>query len=164
MPEPGSPVSQTAPGTYLGLDFGLRRIGVAVGQTATGTARPLAVVGHGSEPDWNALGRIMQEWRPLALVLGLPLGKEGEETETSVRTRAFGRQLQQRFKLAVHYNDERLTSVAAREQFVDQRSAGRARRKDAGMLDAMAAAIILENWLNRSAGSRYQGHQKHQGA
>ena len=157
MPEPGSPVSRPAAGTYLGLDFGLRRIGVAVGQTATGTARPLAVVGHGGEPDWSALQQIMQEWRPLGLVVGLPLGKDGEETDLSGRARAFGQQLQQRFNIAVHYNDERLTSVAAREQFVDRRSSGRARRKDAGMLDAMAAAIILENWLNRSTGSTYQG-------
>ena len=158
MPEAGNPVGQPLSGTYLGLDFGLRRIGVAVGQTATGTARPLAVVAHGSEPDWTALRKIMQEWRPLALVLGLPLGKDGEETETSGRARAFGRQLQQRFKLVVHYNDERLTSVAAREQFVDRRSSGLARRKDAGMLDAVAAAIILESWLNRAAGTTHQGH------
>jgi putative Holliday junction resolvase len=152
MPEPGSPAGKPAPGTYLGLDFGLRRIGVSVGQTATGTARPLQVVAHGNEPDWAELQRLLQEWRPLALVLGLPLGKDGEETGLSSRARAFGEQLQQRFGVAVHYNDERLTSVAAQEQFVERRAGGRARRKDASMLDAMAAAIILENWLNSPAG------------
>ena len=136
-----------APGTWLGIDFGRRRIGVAVGQTTTATARPLAVISNGAQPDWQALDRLLREWRPAGIVVGLPLGPDGEETAISQQARAFGRQLGQRGGYPVHYNDERLTSVAAQEQFRERRSDGRARRADAVMLDAMAAAIILENWL-----------------
>ncbi|MEJ2534008.1 MAG: Holliday junction resolvase RuvX [Gammaproteobacteria bacterium] len=136
-------------GTYLGFDFGLRRIGVASGQTATCTANPLAVIAHGDAPDWAALERLVREWRPVGLVVGLPLDPEGEETDMSRRARAFARQLEARFGLPVHYNDERLTSRAAGELFASLRASGRARRKDAVRLDAMAAGLILQNWLKR---------------
>ena len=137
-------------GTYLGFDFGLRRIGVASGQTATRTANPLAVVAHGDAPDWAAIERLIREWRPVGVVVGLPLDATGEETDMSRRARAFADQLGQRYGVPVHYNDERLTSQAAGDLFADLRASGRARRKDAGRLDAMAAGIILQNWLNRA--------------
>jgi len=145
MPDPSQGVP--APGTYLGIDFGRRRIGVAVGQTTTATARPLAVIPNGAQPDWQALERLLREWRPAGIVIGLPLDADGADTPMSREARAFGRQLGQRGACAVHYNDERLTSMAAQEQFRQRRSGGQARRADAAMLDAMAAAIILENWL-----------------
>lgn len=141
-------------GTYLGFDFGLRRIGVAVGQTALGTANPLTVIAHGEQPDWAALERIVKEWRPVGLVVGLPLDRDGEETDFSRQARAFGAKLEARFGLPVHYNDERLTSRAAGERFARLRAAGRARRKDAASLDAVAAGIILQHWLTESQGSR----------
>jgi putative Holliday junction resolvase len=135
-------------GTWLAFDFGLRRIGVAVGQTTLRTASPLEIVRHGDKtPDWDHLHRLIEEWRPAGFVVGLPLGPEGEETPMSRSARAFGEELGARFDRPVAWCDERLTSQAAERRFADRRAAGAARRKDAALLDAMAAAIFLENWL-----------------
>ena len=135
-------------GTWLAFDFGLRRIGVAVGQTMTRTATPLDVVRHGAkEPDWDHLSSLVDEWRPAGFVVGLPLGPEGDETPMSKRAKAFGEALETAFDRPVAWCDERFTSQAAEQHFADRRAAGTARRKDAALLDAMAAAIFLENWL-----------------
>ena len=134
-------------GTLLSFDFGHRRIGVAVGQTFTGTANALAVVPVASQVDWPAIDLIIKEWKPAALIVGLPLGADGEETDMSRDARGFGSRLKKRFKLAVFFEDERLTSFGAEERFVAARARGSMRRKDAALKDAMAAQIILENWL-----------------
>ncbi|MDX1459466.1 MAG: Holliday junction resolvase RuvX [Xanthomonadales bacterium] len=139
-------------GTILAFDFGLRRIGVASGQTLTGTAGAVTVIAHRTEPDWNAIEAIVHEWRPDAFVVGLPLDSEGNETDMSRRARAFGDELDRRFGRTVYFSDERLTSMAAREQFTAARSTGQARARDARKLDARAAQIILENWLQSQPG------------
>ncbi|MDT8319015.1 MAG: Holliday junction resolvase RuvX [Xanthomonadales bacterium] len=138
-------------GSILGFDFGLKRIGVAVGQSETGTASSLETIGHNREPDWGAIGRLIAEWRPKLVVVGLPLGPEGEATIMSRAARRFGAQLTQRYFVEVVYVDERLSSHEARDRFVRLRAEGRLRRKDAGRLDAMAAQVILENWLQSHA-------------
>ena len=150
-------------GYILGFDFGLRRIGVAVGQTATHTASSLETVVHGREPDWIAIARLVKEWKPATLLVGLPLGPDGEETDMSKAARRFGAALQKRFSLQVAYADERLSSRAAEDRFVEMRASGRARRKDAKQLDAMAAQIILENWL-QSLHEQYPGFSTDQPA
>ena len=150
-------------GYVLGFDFGLRRIGVAVGQTATHTASRLETVSHGREPDWTAIARLVKEWKPATLLVGLPLGPDGEETDMSKAARRFGAALQKRFFLEVAYADERLSSRAAEDRFVEMRASGRARRKDANQLDAMAAQIILENWL-QSLHEQYPGFSTDQPA
>lgn len=148
MGEPDTTPGLRPAGTWLAFDFGLRRIGVAVGQTATRTASPLAVVRHGSrEPDWVHLRQLLDEWKPVGLVVGLPLGPDGDPTPMSGRARAFGDTLGAESGLPVAWSDERLSSRAAEQRFAANRAAGSARRKDAAQLDAMAAAIILENWL-----------------
>ena len=134
-------------GYILGFDFGLRRIGVAVGQTTTLTASALQIVRHGKTPDWPAIDRLVREWQPALFVVGLPLGAEGEETDMSRAARRFGTDLGRRFSLDVAYSDERLSSQAAAGRFAELRESGGLRRKDASLLDAMAAQIILENWL-----------------
>ena len=151
MPEPAPPR-----GYILGFDFGLRRIGVAVGQTATHTASSLETVSHGREPDWTAIARLVKEWKPTTLLVGLPLGPDGEETDMSKAARRFGAALQKRFSLDVAYADERLSSRAAEDRFAELRASGGLRRKDANQLDAMAAQIILENWL-QSQHEQYPG-------
>ena len=133
-------------GYILGFDFGLRRIGVAIGQTATHTASSLETVDHRREPDWIAITRLVKEWKPATLLVGLPLGPDGEETDMSKAARRFGAARQKRFSLKVVYADERLSSRAAEDRFVEMRASGRARRKDANHLDAMAAQMITENW------------------
>jgi putative Holliday junction resolvase len=141
------PDTELPRGYILGFDFGLRRIGVAVGQTATHTASSLETISHGREPDWIAIARLVKEWKPATLLVGLPLGSDGEETNMSKAARRFGAALHKRFSLEVAYADERLSSRAAKDRFAELRASGRARRKDANQLDAMAAQIILENWL-----------------
>jgi putative Holliday junction resolvase len=139
-------------GTLLGFDFGHRRIGVAVGQTLTRTANALAVLTSASGPDWQALAALVAEWKPAAMVVGLPLAADGGETEMSKDARSFGRELHERFACPVLFQDERLTSRAADERFASARSGGGVRRRAAAMKDAMAAQIILENWLQEGGG------------
>jgi putative Holliday junction resolvase len=134
-------------GYVMGFDFGLRRIGVAVGQATTRTATALETVSHGLQPDWAAIDRLVREWRPALLLVGLPLGAEGEETDMSRAARRFGSTLGARYELEVKFADERLTSHAAASLFADGRAAGSLRRKNADQLDAKSAQIILENWL-----------------
>ena len=134
-------------GTLLAFDFGHRRIGVAVGQTLTGSANALAVIPVANKPDWQAIGVIVTEWKPVAMVVGLPLAADGGETEISKAARRFGRQLEGRYGIPVFYEDERLTSFSAEQRFVDARASGSMRRKEAALKDAMAAQIILESWL-----------------
>jgi putative Holliday junction resolvase len=142
------PDEQARPeGTLLAFDFGHRRIGVAVGQTITGTANALAVVPVSSQPDWQAITAIIKEWNPVAVVVGLPLAADGSDTGISKGARRFGRQLQGRYGTPVFYEDERLTSFSAEQRFVGSREQGEMRRKDAVLKDAMAAQIILESWL-----------------
>lgn len=143
MPEDGAKPQ----GTLLAFDFGHRRIGVAVGQTLTASARPLTVITVSDQPDWQAIGRLLDEWKPVALVVGLPLAADGSETGLSKDARRFGRRLHGRFGLAVYFEDERLTSFSAEQQFIESRGKGDKRRKDAAMKDAVAAGIILESWL-----------------
>lgn len=134
-------------GTLLAFDFGHRRIGVAVGQTLTGSANALAVVSVASKPDWHAIQGLIDEWKPVALVVGLPLAADGGETGMSEDARRFGRRLEGRYGVPVWFEDERLTSFSAEQRFVEARARGGMRRKDAALKDAMAAQIILENWL-----------------
>jgi putative Holliday junction resolvase len=128
-------------GTLLGFDFGPRKIGVAVGQTLTGSATPLTTLRSlRDQPDWERIERLVREWRPSAAVVGLPYNMDDTETENAPRARRFARQLEGRFGLEVHLVDERLTSIEARRQL----GKGATSRE---VVDAMAAKLILETWL-----------------
>ena len=123
----------------LGFDYGERRIGVAVGQTLTGSANPLAVVKvRNSHPDWRKLEELVRRYEPDALVLGLPQHPDGSEHALSPRIHQFERQLRHRFRLPVHLIDERLSSYEAAQRCHDS---------GASELDAVAAQVILETWL-----------------
>jgi putative Holliday junction resolvase len=131
--------------SLLGFDFGRKRIGIAVGQKVTGTATALCTLTSGDDrPDWDAISRLIGEWRPDALVVGLPLHADGSESEMSRAARKFARQLEARYRLPVHTMDERLSSHTAAEQ---QR---REDRQDRAGIDAIAARIILQNWLEQA--------------
>lgn len=134
-------------GTIIAFDFGLRRIGVAVGQTLTGSANALTVVPFTSKPDWQAIASIVDEWKPAAVVVGLPLAEDGGETDMSKAARRFGRQLEGRFGVPVLFEDERLTSFSAEQRFVNARARSGMRKKDVALKDAIAAQVILESWL-----------------
>ena len=145
---------ETPPTVVLGLDFGLRRIGVASGNTLTGTARPLTTVHHQGEP-WPALERLIREWQPQRIIIGLPLTADGGDSDISRAAREFGRKLEQRHPgLKLQFQDERHTSRAAGSRFAEARRSGQARRKDAANLDSVAAALIVESWLAERADAR----------
>lgn len=134
--------------TVLGFDVGARRIGVAVGSCFGSGARPVAVVDvHASGPDWPAIERLRREWRPDAFVVGDPMTIDGGDQPARRRARAFAVELQRRFSLPVKFVDERSSSVEAAQRFAAERSQGARRRRDAQILDALAAAVIVERWL-----------------
>jgi putative holliday junction resolvase len=141
--------STNSPATVLGFDYGARRIGVAVGNGLTRSARALEVVTNGSQgPDWQRLDLLLREWRPEALLVGLPLTMEGTEQQTSRAARGFAAALEKRYSVALHLVDERLSSREAAQRFADRRARGETRRKHAQALDAIAAEIIIETWLS----------------
>jgi putative Holliday junction resolvase len=127
-------------GTVLAFDYGSKRIGVAVGETVAGTARPLGVVAvRRDRPDWDAVARLIEEWEPARIVVGRPGHADGTPHRLLPRIQAFARRLRERFGLPVDLIDERLSSVEAD------------RRTDAfpGVSrDALAAQVILETWFS----------------
>lgn len=136
------------PEVALGVDFGSKRIGLAIGQTMTQTARPLQVLNN-DKSALDALMSIIQEWRVTQLVMGLPLNMEGEEQEITRQTRNFANKLHHLSQLPVTFVDERLTSYEAERQFQQMRANQQAKAKGKQQIDAMAAQIILQSWLDQ---------------
>ena len=136
-------------GVYLGFDFGYKRIGVAVGQRLTGSASPLSTL-HAKlgVPDWVEVQKILNQWRPLALVVGLPTCIDDTEQYTTAASKGFARQLRKRFLLPVHMVDERLSTVEARAHLFE---AGGYRKIKQSEVDSIAACVILEQWLQGMA-------------
>jgi len=136
--------------TYLGFDYGTRKIGIAVGQTVTRTARDLDTVRvKGPIPDWERISEHVSTWEPAAFVVGLSLDSQGQETVMSKRTRQFGQSLSDRSNLEVHWVNEFLSSDAARQAL-----AARDRRNALSFKDQVAARLILETFLNEQHGGR----------
>lgn len=131
----------------LGIDFGSRRIGLATGHRLTGRARPLKTLDHSGAP-FAGLDKVLAEWRPRRVIVGLPLDAGGGESAMSLSVREFAAELGRRHpELTIELHDERLTTRAAAGDFADARRAGAVRRKQARDLDSRAAALILESWL-----------------
>ena len=136
----------------LGFDVGSKLIGVAVGNRVTASARAIATIHvRNDAPDWTALDALRSECLPDTLVVGLPLTNEGEEQHASKRARRFADQLHQRYRVPVTLVDERHSSREAAQRFAQARAAGLKRRSDAAQIDAEAAAVILERWLQLGA-------------
>ena len=127
-------VSAVVPLSFLAFDFGTKRVGVATGNTLTGTALALQTVAAEGEARFDVIGRLIHEWQPAALVVGVPFHPDGAAHDNTDRARRFARQLQGRFQLPVHEVDERYTTTEAH-------AAG------ARDLDAASAAIIMEQFL-----------------
>jgi len=131
--------------TLLCFDYGTRRIGVAVGQTLTRSANPLTTLtAINDQPDWQAISRLIEEWRPDALVLGMPLNADGSASDITRRAQRFGNQLKGRYNLPVHTIDERLSSATAEEQLSQRPRKGKIHKAD---IDKLAATLILESWF-----------------
>ena len=146
---PGTPDSKS-PETIVAFDFGLRRIGVAVGQDVTATANPLAAVRNSDAgPDWPAIEKIVGEWRPSRLIVGMPLHEDGSPSEMGIHINAFIKDLA-RFELPVEQMDERYSSLEAGEMLKSERAAGLRGRINKEEIDSMAAALIAKRWLANS--------------
>lgn len=138
----------TTPGRALAFDVGRKLIGVAVGQRDAGTARALTTVeARAGDFDWGAIDHLVAEWQPACFVVGLPLALDGGDQPMTTFARGFADAIARRHALPVHLVDERHSSQEASRRFARQRAAGAVRRKHAAVLDALAAQIILENWL-----------------
>ncbi|HET6789531.1 MAG TPA: Holliday junction resolvase RuvX [Aquabacterium sp.] len=126
--------------TYLAFDFGLKRVGVACGNSLLRQASPLRTIAAEGDARFVQIKKLVDEWRPDALVVGVPFHPDGAEHEITLRARRFARQLQGRFHLKVHEVDERYSSVEAE-------------RDDPDDLDSAAAAIILQQFFNETPSS-----------
>ncbi len=135
--------------TVLGFDFGLRRIGIAVGDRGTGIASPLTtLVSNGDIPDWSQIAAIIAEWQPGMLVVGVPYNMDGSDSALTGLARQFGRELKERFGVTVDSVDERLSSREAEAELTRGRQQGlRRRRIKKTDVDKIAARIILDTWL-----------------
>ena len=126
--------------TVIGFDFGTEWTGVAVGQTLTRRATPLGAI---KSNDWDAIRRLLDEWRPQRLIVGLPLNMRGERQPMTARAERFSRQLEGRFGVATEMIDERLTTREAYLLALESRD-----RKSKPEIDSLSAALITETWLN----------------
>ncbi len=132
-------------GTVLAFDFGEKRIGVATGETLLGNAHPLTVIHAESNDDrFAAIAKLVAEWRPVQLVVGLPTHADGTPHDMTRLAQKFGERLQRRFKLPVGFADERLTSLDAEARL---RETGRNSKSAKPLLDAVAAQLILQTWF-----------------
>lgn len=135
-------------GIVLGFDVGARRIGVAVGSRFGAGAQAVAVVDvSDGQADWPRIDALQRQWRPAGCVVGDPMTLDGGDQPIRRFARAFARELQARTGLPVAMIDERNSSQEAARRFARQRADGRSRRKDAQALDAVAAAVIVDRWL-----------------
>ena len=134
----------------MAFDFGLRQIGVAVGNSLLATTQPLAVMrAKEGVPDWQAVAQLIDEWRPDLLVVGDPINMDGSDSELSTRARKFARRLHGRLGLPVAMADERLSSFEAKQLSREQGHRGDYRRHP---IDSQAAELVLRSWLNRPDG------------
>lgn len=132
-------------GTVLAFDFGTKRIGVAMGEWETRLAHALETIAEeANDPRFARIAALLAEWRPVELVVGLPLSLEGEEHELSKRCRRFANQLNGRFGLPVHLVDERLTSVEAEARLAEAGIYGERRK---ALTDSVAAQEILQDYF-----------------
>jgi putative Holliday junction resolvase len=132
----------------IAFDFGLKRIGIAAGDTLTRTAGPrpaVAVGAHG--PDWNAIARELQALHPRLLIVGAPYNVDDSPGALAPAALAFAAELQRRFGLPVERVDERYSSIEAGARLKSQRAQGARRRIRREHIDSAAAAVILERWL-----------------
>lgn len=131
--------------TALGFDYGTRWIGVATGQTLLGSASPLKpLLARDGIPDWDEIGRLLAEWQPDVLVVGLPLNMDGSPSELSTRASKFGRRLNGRFGVEVEFWDERLSSFEAKGEIMATRHSKNFKRE---AVDSLSAKLILESWM-----------------
>lgn len=133
----------------LSFDYGDKTIGVAVGNTVTGQAHPLTTVRViRGQVQWPVISKLIEEWAPVTLVVGLPLKMDGSDNPVTPKARKFGNRLNGRYNLPVHMVDERLTTRDARTQLYN---AGVVEKRHKSVLDKLAAQSILQTYLSQPA-------------
>jgi putative Holliday junction resolvase len=134
--------------TVLGFDYGEQRIGVATGQTITCSANPLITLkAVQQKPDWPAIEKLIAQWRPDALIVGVPRYLDGTESEMSRKAERFSRQLEGRFNLPVYTINEALSSFEAEQHLKQTTKIAKHNKQE---IDKMAAAIIVQSWLEQN--------------
>ncbi|MDP2562375.1 Holliday junction resolvase RuvX [Psychrobium sp. 1_MG-2023] len=129
----------------IAFDYGVKSIGVAVGQQITGTASPLAAIkATNGIPNWDDLDKLVQEWQPSQFVVGFPTNMDGSDQEITLRARKFAKRLYARFKLSATGHDERLTTAEAKERLFEL---GGYKKLTKGKIDSVSAVLILESWF-----------------
>tara|TARA_A100001015_G_C14877331_1_gene666925 strand:+ start:569 stop:982 length:414 start_codon:yes stop_codon:yes gene_type:complete len=127
----------------MGFDFGTKKIGVAIGQMVTATATPLSIIRvEKGVPNWCTLEKLISQWKPERLVVGLPLNMDDSHSNMSRRALKFSSELENRFGIAVSNVDERLSTFEARQLYKNGRT-----ESSQEELDDKVAALILESWL-----------------
>ncbi len=133
--------------TYLGFDFGNKKIGVAVGQSTTTSASPLQTIRSiNQNPNWDIIGKLIQEWRPAGLVVGISKQADGSDNPITPRMLKFCRQLEGRYQLPVFQQDETLSTFEAKQMLFDEVSVSASKLWQ--VQDQLAAQLILQTWLN----------------
>ena len=146
MPENNADVPISS---VLGFDYGRKRIGLATGQTITGTATPLITLEQiDGNPDWPAIKKQIDEWRPQALIVGMPYHTDGSENKMTKAARQFACELEKRFRLPVFEVNEALSSQQAEAILKETIKINQHNKQE---IDKMAAAIIVQNWLDQNA-------------
>ncbi|HIH98197.1 MAG TPA: Holliday junction resolvase RuvX [Thermoplasmata archaeon] len=137
--------------TVIAFDFGLKRTGVAVGNTLMGSASPeCTLIGKDEQPDWEGITRLFNEWKPAQLVVGMPTELDGSESPLKKRIERFCNQLHGRYQLPVDQENEQFTSIEAAQRLKQLRQSGRKQKVTKEEVDKIAAAIILENWMQKN--------------
>ena len=133
--------------TVLGFDYGAKRIGIAVGQTLTASATPLLTLTNvNNKPDWQSIEKLLHEWNPEALVVGLPYLLDGKPSDMTLRADKFSRRLHGRFGLPVFTISETLSSFEAEDQLKQNKKIDKQNKHE---IDKLAAALITETWLQQ---------------
>jgi len=135
----------TLSGPVIGFDFGTTRIGIAAGQAITGTDSPLPPVSaRDGVPDWSVIEKIISEWKPAAIVVGIPLNMDGTISDMSRRARKFANRLKERCQLPGYPIDERISTREAKQNSLAR---GGSRNCKENSVDGIAAQLILESWF-----------------
>lgn len=130
----------------MAFDFGLKRIGVATGQPITGTTQMLApIAARDGQPDWTVVEKLLKEWQPDLLLVGIPLAADGSDLSVTPNARKFMNRLHGRFGLPVQPVDERVTSKEARQQLFEY---GGYKTLKSQSVDSLAAELMLQQWLH----------------
>lgn len=131
--------------TVLGFDYGTKSIGVAIGQSLTGSANPIgSIKATDGIPKWEEIGMLIEEWRPDLVVVGLPLNMDGTEQEITQRAKKFANRINGRFGVKIATQDERLTTADAKARLFEH---GGYKALTKGQVDSMSAVLIIESFF-----------------